>query len=89
MSNSGFQLRRKLIFVFVDLKENESFGNSGEQPFTSYYFSGGESPWEGRLERDDDDVTTEDENEELETCNDSKTHEMVSQAVFLQGLQKY
>ncbi|XP_031715542.1 tudor domain-containing protein 5 [Anarrhichthys ocellatus] len=38
-----------------------------------------ESFWEGKLEGDDDGITADDENEELETRNNSKTHEMMSQ----------
>ncbi|XP_068590992.1 tudor domain-containing protein 5 isoform X2 [Cebidichthys violaceus] len=38
-----------------------------------------ESPLEGKVEGDDDGITADDENEELETSNNSKTHEMLSQ----------
>ncbi|XP_059197896.1 tudor domain-containing protein 5 isoform X2 [Centropristis striata] len=61
-----------------DSKVPESFANSGKRP-RSYYFSCGESPWKGNVEGDDDDITADDENEELETSSNSKTHKMLSQ----------
>ncbi|KAM8874145.1 tudor domain-containing protein 5 isoform 2-T2 [Spinachia spinachia] len=44
-------------------------------PFISYSMDSGESPWEGKLEEDRDSITADDE--ELETTNNFKTHEMV------------
>ncbi|XP_070817648.1 tudor domain-containing protein 5 [Chaetodon trifascialis] len=48
-------------------KDTESLRKGVKQPFMSCR----ESPWEGKLEREDDDVTTDDKNEE--TSNNSKT----------------
>ncbi|XP_051233340.1 tudor domain-containing protein 5 isoform X1 [Dicentrarchus labrax] len=59
-------------------KESESFGDDVKAPFTSY-FSCGESPWEGEPEGDADNITADDENEVLQTSNNSKTHEMMSE----------
>ncbi|KAM9358390.1 tudor domain-containing protein 5 [Symphorus nematophorus] len=63
-------------------EETDSFDNSVKQPFRSYYFNCGESPWEGddgKLEGDSNNITAHDKNEELETINNSKTHEMMSE----------
>ncbi|XP_035508742.1 tudor domain-containing protein 5 [Morone saxatilis] len=59
-------------------KESESFGDDMKAPFTSY-FSCGVSPWEGEPEGDADNITADDENEVLQTRNNSKTHEMMSE----------
>lgn len=76
--NNGFQLSMEFIFLyFVDSKATGSFGDGVKPLLKSYYLSCGESPWEGKQEADDDNITTDDENEERETSDDSKTQEMV------------
>ncbi|XP_071342196.1 tudor domain-containing protein 5 isoform X2 [Trachinotus anak] len=65
-----------------DSKESGSFGNGVKLPFKSYYFSCGESPWEGKMGADNDDITADDENEEMETSNNSKNQEMVVEEVY-------
>ncbi|XP_039984228.1 tudor domain-containing protein 5 isoform X2 [Xiphias gladius] len=65
-----------------DSRETGNFGNGVKPSFRSYYFSSGESPWEGKPEADDDDnVTADDKNEELETSKNSKTQEMMYPAI--------
>ncbi|XP_060890098.1 tudor domain-containing protein 5 isoform X2 [Labrus mixtus] len=59
-------------------KETESFENSVKLPSRSFYFSCGESPWEGEHEEDDENITS-DEDEELEINNNSKTYEKASE----------
>ena len=76
-----------IFLYFVDSRETVSFGDRVKKPFMSYYFSCGESSWEGKLEGDDDDdnddiVSVVGQNEELETRGNSKTQEMVSQYLF-------
>ncbi|XP_067369799.1 tudor domain-containing protein 5 [Channa argus] len=61
------------VMYFADPKQTASVDTG-----MSYYFSCGESPWEGKLNRDAD-ITTEDDSEELESCNNSKTEEMISE----------
>ncbi|XP_053178974.1 tudor domain-containing protein 5 [Scomber japonicus] len=68
----------------TDSRETVSFGDRVKKPFMSYYFSCGESSWEGKLEGDDDDdnddiVSVVGQNEELETRGNSKTQEMMSE----------
>lgn len=86
LCNNDFQLSRRCIFLyFVDSKVTESSGDSGKLPLMSYYFSCEESPWEGKLEGDNDNIAGDYENEELETntTNNSKnTHKMVRQYLF-------
>ncbi|GAA6235316.1 tudor domain-containing protein 5 [Lates japonicus] len=62
-----------------DSKATGSFGDGVTLPLKSYYLSCGESPWEGKQEADNDNITTDDENEEQETSDDSKTQEMMSE----------
>ncbi|XP_040896341.1 tudor domain-containing protein 5 [Toxotes jaculatrix] len=62
-----------------DSKETQSFGNGVKLPFKSYYLSCGDSPWEGKLEADDSNITADDKNEELKTSDNSKTPEMMSE----------
>ena len=62
-----------ICLYFVDSKESDS---------TSYYLNGGESPWEGKLEADNHEITADYNNEKLETSNISKTQEMVRQHLF-------
>ncbi|XP_078114778.1 tudor domain-containing protein 5 [Sander vitreus] len=67
-----------------DSKVTESSGDSGKLPIMSYYFSCEESPWEGKLEGDNDNIAGDYENEELKTntTNNSKnTHEMMYPAI--------
>ncbi|XP_062280812.1 tudor domain-containing protein 5 [Scomber scombrus] len=76
----------------TDSRETVSFGDCVKKPFMSYYFSCGQSSWEGKLKGDDDDdddnVSVVDQNEELKTRDNSKTQEMVSHsAVPLDALQ--
>lgn len=46
-----------------------------------YYFSCGESPWEGKLEGENN-IEANDDCEELESINNSQTQEMVRQPYF-------
>ncbi|XP_019954098.2 tudor domain-containing protein 5 [Paralichthys olivaceus] len=62
-----------------DSKETDSVGRGVTPPFKSYYLNCGESPWEGKLEADSDQITEDDKNEKLETSNISKTREMMSE----------
>uniref|UniRef100_A0A3Q3GRF7 Tudor domain-containing protein 5 n=1 Tax=Labrus bergylta TaxID=56723 RepID=A0A3Q3GRF7_9LABR len=55
-------------------KDTESFENSVKLPSRSFYFSCGESPWEGKHEEDNENITAD---EELEINNNSKTYEKV------------
>lgn len=79
----GTKIWREYVFL-VDSKEPGSVCNGVEQPFTSYYFSCGESPWEGKLEGEYDNIEADDGSVELETSNssNSKTQEMVRQLYF-------
>ncbi|XP_034003507.1 tudor domain-containing protein 5 isoform X3 [Trematomus bernacchii] len=64
--------------------------NSWKLPVKSYYFSCGESPWEGRLEEDDEKSTADEEKEDLvETNTTLKSITMVhsNPAVPLDALQ--
>ncbi|XP_054458843.1 tudor domain-containing protein 5 [Anoplopoma fimbria] len=61
-----------------DSKVTECVGASQKLPVMSYCIDWGESPWEGKLEGDDEKVTADDENMMLETSNNSKTHEMMT-----------
>ncbi|XP_035863414.1 tudor domain-containing protein 5 isoform X2 [Sander lucioperca] len=68
-----------------DSKVTESSGDSGKLPLMSYYFSCEESPWEGKLEGDNDNIAGDYENEELETntTNNSKnTHKMMCPQMY-------
>ncbi|XP_056235520.1 tudor domain-containing protein 5 [Seriola aureovittata] len=63
----------------TDSNESGGFGNGVKLPFRSFYFSCEESPWEGKRGADDDNIPADDENEEneeLETSNNSKNQEM-------------
>ncbi|XP_028442833.1 tudor domain-containing protein 5 isoform X3 [Perca flavescens] len=67
-----------------DSKVTESSGDIGKLPIMSYYFSCEESPWEGKLEGDNNNIAEDYENKELETnaTNNSKnTHEMMYPAI--------
>lgn len=75
-------MRNVFPFYFVDSKEIEGLGNGLKQPFTSYSLGCGESPWEGKLEGDDD-VPVDGKNEKQETSDTFKMHKMVSQHLFL------
>ncbi|XP_070765373.1 tudor domain-containing protein 5 [Enoplosus armatus] len=64
-------------WIVMDIQDSEiTQSDSNKLPFTSYYFSCEESPWECK---DDNNITADDENEEFETSNNSKTHEMMSE----------
>uniref|UniRef100_A0A3Q3GZ52 Tudor domain-containing protein 5 n=1 Tax=Labrus bergylta TaxID=56723 RepID=A0A3Q3GZ52_9LABR len=67
-------------------KDTESFENSVKLPSRSFYFSCGESPWEGKHEEDNENITAD---EELEINNNSKTYEKVhcSPSVPLDAVQ--
>ncbi|XP_047192939.1 tudor domain-containing protein 5 isoform X2 [Scophthalmus maximus] len=52
-------------WIVVDIQESDST-QSG------YYFRCGQSSWEGKLESDNDDITADDKDEELETSYNSK-----------------
>lgn len=69
-----------LLFYFVASKDG--LVNSVERPFTSSSLHCGESPWEGRVERDDGEVTADVKSKVLENTTDFKT-QMVSQHLFL------
>ncbi|XP_051803594.1 tudor domain-containing protein 5 [Acanthochromis polyacanthus] len=57
-------------------KEIENFIDGAKLPTTSYYLSGGKSPWEGKLEEESDNITAEDTDEEWKTSHITKTKEM-------------
>lgn len=69
------------LCVFLDSKETETLNDGAKSPVPSYYFSGGESPWEGKLEGEGDAVAADDEKVEFNTSNDSK--EVVRQHLFI------
>ena len=74
------------LIYFVGSEETENFDNGVKQPFRSYYFSCGDSPWEGDAEKregDSDNITADGDAEELETINNSKTPQMVTKHSFL------
>ncbi|XP_034439388.1 tudor domain-containing protein 5 isoform X1 [Hippoglossus hippoglossus] len=67
-------------WIVMDIHDNESTqSDSKETDSTSYYLNGGESPWEGKLEADNHEITADYKNEKLETSNISKTQEMRSE----------
>ncbi|XP_062252281.1 tudor domain-containing protein 5 isoform X2 [Platichthys flesus] len=77
-------------WIVMDIHDNESTqSDSKETDGTSYYLNGGESPWEGKMEADDHEITEDFKNEKLETGHISKNQEMVhcSPAVPLDALQ--
>ncbi|XP_054870426.1 tudor domain-containing protein 5 isoform X3 [Amphiprion ocellaris] len=57
-------------------KETENFDDGAKLQSTSYYLSGGESPWEGKLEEESDNITAEVADEEVEMSHITKTKEM-------------
>lgn len=69
-------------FIFVDSKEIESLGNGLKWPLTSNNLRYGDSPWECKLEGDDD-VPADNKNEKQETSDTLKEQKMVSQLLVL------
>lgn len=67
----------------------ESFVNSVQLPFTGYYFRCGQSSWEGKLESDNDDITADDKDEELETSYNSKIQQKVREHLFHHSILHY
>jgi len=67
------------FFALPDSKEIQSLSDGLQSTVKSYYFTSGESPWESNLKGDGDDFKDEEdnENEELEPSNISKTKETV------------
>ncbi|XP_074523574.1 tudor domain-containing protein 5 [Halichoeres trimaculatus] len=58
-------------------KESESCEKDVKKTSRSFYFSRGESAWEGGLEGEDDNSTENSECEDLEINNNSKTYKMI------------
>uniref|UniRef100_A0A3Q1GLK6 Tudor domain-containing protein 5 n=1 Tax=Acanthochromis polyacanthus TaxID=80966 RepID=A0A3Q1GLK6_9TELE len=91
---SGFVSVTELVGALSDIfhlepaggdksKEIENFIDGAKLPTTSYYLSGGKSPWEGKLEEESDNITAEDTDEEWKTSHITKTKEMVCNKMFV------
>ncbi|XP_047443460.1 tudor domain-containing protein 5 isoform X2 [Mugil cephalus] len=60
------------IVESADSKDTESFADGVKSPAMSYYFSSGDSPWEGKLAGESDTVTADDEKVDFEMRNNTK-----------------
>ncbi|XP_038571396.1 tudor domain-containing protein 5 isoform X2 [Micropterus salmoides] len=67
-------------WIVMDIQDSDIVqSDSKELPSTSYYLKYGESPWDGKHGGDNDNITADDENKELENSTSSKIQDMMSE----------
>ncbi|XP_045905358.1 tudor domain-containing protein 5 isoform X2 [Micropterus dolomieu] len=67
-------------WIVMDIQDSDIVqSDSKELPSKSYYLKYGESPWDGKHGGDNDNITADDENKELENSTSSKIQDMMSE----------